>query len=235
MSTEAPPKKSFPWKGVLIAVLVITAFVLIGKFVPVQELWDKTSVWIESLGIWGPIAFIVIYALAAVLFVPGSALTLGAGLLFGVGWGTLWVVLGSNLGANFSFLIGRYLARDAIAKKTDDNPTFQSIDKAVGKEGWKIVGLTRLSPVFPFTLLNYGFGLTSVKWSHYTIATLIGMVPGTIMYVYLGSLGKLVGESGQKSPAEIALYIFGLLATIVVTVFITRTAKKALKEKTDSV
>ncbi len=234
MSVEPFPEKPFPRKWLLIVLAVIGAFVLINQFVPVQELWDKTSVWIESLGIWGPIAFIAIYALAAVLFVPGSALTLGAGLLFGVGWGTLWVVIGSNLGANLSFLIGRYLARDTIAKKTDDNPTFQSIDKAVGNEGWKIVGLTRLSPIFPFTLLNYGFGLTSVKWIHYAIATMIGMIPGTLMYVYLGSLGKLVGDSAKKSPVEIGLYIFGLIATIVVTVFITKTAKKALKDRTDA-
>jgi len=233
MSTESSPKKSFPWKWVLITALVIGAFVVINKFVPIKETWDHVPEWIESLGVWGPVGLIVAYASGTILFLPGSILTLLAGLMFGVGWGSLWVIIGSNLGANLAFLIGRYVARDAIAKKIDDNPNFQSIDKAVGREGWKIVGLTRLSPIFPFNLLNYGFGLTGVKWTHYAIATLIGMLPGTIMYVYFGSLGKLVGESGQKSPAEIGLYIFGLIATVVVTVFITRTAKKALKEKTD--
>ena len=234
MSTDKSSRKPIPWKLIAITVLVLAAFFLINKFVPVQELWNKTSVWIESLGALGPIVFIGIYALAAVLFIPGSVLTLGAGLLFGVGWGSLWVIVGSNIGANLAFLIGRYLARDAISKKTADDPTFQSIDRAVGKEGWKIVGLTRLSPIFPFTLLNYAFGLTSVKWFHYAIATFIGMLPGTIMYVYLGSLGRLVGDSAEKSPAEIGLKIFGLIATIVVTVFITRAAKRILKKKTDS-
>lgn len=233
MTGESPSKKSLPWKWGLIAALVVGVFAAINRFVPVQELWDNISVWIQTLGAWGPISFIGIYALATVIFIPGSALTLGAGLLFGVGWGSLWVIVGSNIGANLAFLIGRYLARDAISRKTAENPNFRAIDEAVGKEGWKIVGLTRLAPVFPFNLLNYGFGLTGVKWVHYAIATLIGMLPGTVMYVYLGSLGRLVGESARKSPAEIVLYVLGFIAAVVVTVLVTRIAKKALRNQTN--
>ena len=156
-----------------------------------------------------------------------------AGFLFGLGWGTVLVVIASNIGANLAFIIGRYFARDFVSRKIEGNEKFAAIDRAVGKEGWKIVGLTRLSPVFPFTLLNYAFGLTSVKWPHFAIASLIGMLPGTVMYVYFGSLGKLAAESDQTSTLKIVLTIVGLIATVLVTVLITKSAKKALNEKTD--
>ncbi len=235
MSEEtAPPEEA----GKPIVKWIIWGLVAIGlfvgfKFLPIDEWWKAATGWIESLGYWGPIAFIAIYAIATVLFIPGSALTLAAGLLFGVGWGSLWVIIAANLGANLAFIIGRYLARDAVSKKIDGNEKFKAIDDAVGDDGWKIVGLTRLSPVFPFTLLNYAFGLTKVSWFHYMIASLIGMIPGTVMYVYLGSLGKLAAESGQTSTLKIVLYIVGGLATVLVTVLVTKSAKKALNKKTD--
>lgn len=235
MSEETGPEKP---KGKPVVKWIIWGLLAIGlfvgfKFLPIDEWWKVVSDWIESLGIWGPIAFIAIYAIATVFLIPGSALTLGAGLLFGVVWGSVWVIIAANLGANLAFLIGRYFARDAVSKKIEGNEKFKAIDEAVGDDGWKIVGLTRLSPVFPFTLLNYAFGLTKVSWFHYMIASLIGMIPGTVMYVYFGSLGKLAAESGESSTAKIILYIVGGLATVLVTVLVTRSAKKALNKKTD--
>lgn len=218
------------WIG--LAVLLIGLFVAF-KFLPVDEWWESLSGWIDSLGIWGPIAFIAIYAVATVLLIPGSALTLGAGAVFGLLWGSVWVIIGANLGANLAFLIGRYLARDRVSKMIEGNEKFTAIDKAVGQGGWKIVGLTRLSPIFPFTLLNYAFGLTKVKWIDYFLASLIGMLPGTVMYVYIGTLGKVAAESGETSTAKIILYVVGFIATVVVTVFVTKMAKKALNEQTE--
>ena len=218
------------WIG--LAAIVISLFVAF-KFLPVDEWWEMLSGWIDSLGIWGPIAFVVIYAVATVLLIPGSALTLGIGALFGLFWGSVWVIIGSNLGANLAFLIGRYLARDRVAKKIEGNEKFAAIDRAVGEGGWKIVGLTRLSPAFPFTLLNYAFGLTKVRWIHYAVASFVGMLPGTVMYVYLGTLGKVAAESGNTSTAKIILYVVGFIATLAVTVFVTRIAKRALNEKTE--
>ena len=187
--------------------------------------------WIGKLGPWGPIIFIGIYVVATVFFIPGSVLTLGAGAVFGVVLGSVYVSISATLGATAAFLVGRYLARDAIARKIEKNEKFTTIDRAVAAEGWKIVFLTRLSPVFPFTLLNYAFGLTKVRLSHYVVASWIGMIPGTVMYVYLGSLVKVSAGQRQRTTGEWLLYGVGLLATIVVTVFVTRIAKRALAKK----
>jgi uncharacterized membrane protein YdjX (TVP38/TMEM64 family) len=189
--------------------------------------------WIDQFGIWGPVLFILLYALAAVLLIPGSALTLGAGALFGVAQGSILVSIASTLGASLSFLIGRYAARDKVAEKVAQRPNFKAVDEAVGREGWKIVALTRLSPVFPFTFLNYAYGLTKVKFPHCLLASWIGMMPGTVMYVYLGSLARLGVQAEEATGAQITMRIIGLLATVGVTVYITKIARKALKEKVD--
>ena len=169
-------------------ILAIAALIAALKYFNVQELFRSTLAWIEGLGAWGPIAFIFLYILATVLFLPGSILTLGAGVLFGVVWGSVCVSIASTVGATAAFLIGRYLVRDWVAKKIEGNETFQAIDEAVADGGWRIVGLTRLSPIFPFNMLNYAFGLTQVSLRDYFFASWIGMMPGTVMYVYLGSL-----------------------------------------------
>ena len=196
-----------------------------------RELLQVGLNWIEQLGFWAPILFISLYTLATVLFVPGTILTLGAGAVFGIVKGSIYVSIGATLGATAAFLVGRYLARAWIARKIEGNPRFKDIDQAVADQGWKIVGLTRLSPVFPFTLLNYAFGLTQVRLSHYFLASWIGMLPGTVMYVYIGSLLH-TGASGTTSTLEWFLRGVGLLATILVTVILTRIARRALRRST---
>ncbi|MSU50572.1 MAG: TVP38/TMEM64 family protein [Opitutus sp.] len=212
-------------------ILAIAALALVAALFlfDVRGLLREALAGVAALGPWGPVLFVVIYLVATVLFVPGSALTLGAGALFGVGWGSVYVSAGSVLGATAAFLVGRYFARDWVAKKIEGNASFAAVDRAVATEGWKIVGLTRLSPAFPFTLLNYAFGLTRVSLRDYVLASWIGMMPGTVMYVYLGSLARAVGER-QRTPAEWALYGVGLVATIAVTVFVTRLARISLRE-----
>jgi len=135
----------------------------------------------------GAALFCFVYIAACVFFIPGALLTLGAGAIFGVIKGSILVSIASTLGAGLAFLVGRYFARDWVSKKIEGNEKFAAIDGAVANEGWKIVGLTRLSPVFPFNLLNYAFGLTSVAFKDYFLASWIGMMPGTVMYVYVGS------------------------------------------------
>ena len=196
-----------------------------------NELLANALNWVEQLGPTGPAIFILIYIAACVLFVPGSALTLGAGAIFGVVKGSIIVSVASTLGATAAFLVGRYVARDWVARKIAKNEKFAAIDRAVGEEGWKIVGLTRLSPVFPFSLLNYAYGLTKVSLRDYFFASWIGMMPGTIMYVYLGSLARLGVESERASGAQIALKIVGLLATVAVTVYVTKIARRALAQR----
>jgi uncharacterized membrane protein YdjX (TVP38/TMEM64 family) len=149
--------------------------------------------------------------------------------------GSVIVSVAATLGATAAFLVGRYLARDRVVRMIEGNERFQAIDDAVGREGWKIVGLTRLSPVFPFNLLNYAYGITKVSLRDYFLATWIGMIPGGVMYVYLGSLAGSIAtlgrQGGDRTAAQWALYGLGLAATIVVTIFVTRIARKELAAK----
>lgn len=188
--------------------------------------------WIDSLGVIGAIAFMLIYVIATVAFLPGSILTLGAGVVFGIFWGSIYVFIGATIGATLAFLVGRYIARGWVASKIEGNQKFRAIDEAVGREGLKIVLLTRLSPVFPFNLLNYAYGVTRVTLKDYVIAS-VGMFPGTIMYVYIGSLAGNLATIGTQSTsvnpvAQWSIRIIGFLATVAVTVYITKIAKKAL-------
>ena len=201
-----------------------------------QVLLQQALEWIESLGSIGAIAFIGIYIIATIAFLPAFILTLGAGVLFGVGWGSVYVFIGATLGAIAAFLVGRYLVRDWVAKKIAGNDKFSAIDRAVGKEGLKIVLLTRLSPIFPFNLLNYAFGVTGVSIKDYIIGS-IGMIPGTMMFVYIGSLVgsvALIGtETAPTNPTlQWTIRIVGFVATIAVTIYITRIAKQALSQLT---
>lgn len=230
----APQKARFLSK--LFLILLVVLLVLAGmKYFHAQELLKRLLSWVAELGAWAPFLYILIYILACVFFIPGSILTLGAGVLFGVVKGSIIVSLAATAGATCAFLVGKYLARDWVAKKIRANPKFQVIDEAVAREGWKIVGLTRLSPIFPFNLLNYAYGLTRVSLRDYFFASWVGMMPGTVMYVYIGSLAgeiaKIGSERHSRTSAEWALYLLGLIATAVVTVYITRIARAALGKK----
>lgn len=194
---------------------------------------------IQSLGVLGVVVFIGLYALATVAFIPGSLLTLGAGAIYGVFQGSLYVLLGASLGALLAFGVGRYLTRDWVSRKIAADPKFKAIDQAVNRDGFKIVLLTRLSPLFPFTLLNYAFGITSVRLRDYLLGC-IGMVPGILLYVYLGSLTGSLAQLGTATIAPSSLRLqwagrlIGLAATVAVTLYITRIARQALAESTES-
>lgn len=204
---------------------------------PIQTALQRTLEWIDQLGAIGPLVLIAVYVFATVAFISGGLLTLGAGALFGLGLGSVCAFVGASLGATAAFLVGRYLVRDWVVQKLDAYPKFQAIDRAVGHEGLKIVLLTRLSPVFPFVLLNYAFGVTSVSLRDYAVGFL-GMIPGTLLYTYLGSaVGNLATLFAQgdrtKSPAEYALFTIGLIATFVATWLITRIARRALDQEVE--
>ena len=192
--------------------------------------------WIAGLGALAPVAFIAIYIAACVAFVPGSILTIGAGVIFGVVRGSIYVSIAATLGATAAFLVGRYLARGWVSARLEGNAKFKAIDEAVGIEGWKIVVLTRLSPVFPFNLLNYAYGLTRVTLRDYFLASWAGMIPGTILYVYIGSLSgdlaRAAGGGARRTPAGWAFTAVGFIATVAVAVYATRIGARALREKT---
>jgi uncharacterized membrane protein YdjX (TVP38/TMEM64 family) len=235
----APPQPRS--KGKLVLYILIGVAVLAGLIFGGRQAGayvPRFAEWVESLGFWGPVVFILGYALAAVAFIPGSLLTLAAGAIFGLVEGTIYTLIGATLGSSAAFLVARYLARRKIESKIAGNTKFAAIDKAVGREGFKIVALLRLSPVFPFNLLNYALGLTKVTFWQYLAASL-AMLPGTLLYVYYGkaagSLAALAGGAKTEKGAESWIFLgVGLLATIVVTTFVTRLAGKALRQEIDT-
>ena len=186
--------------------------------------------YIRSLGYWGALLFTLVYVAATVILVPGSILTLGAGAAFGLWKGFLLVSFASTLAASAAFLVGRHLAHDWLWKKIGHAPRMTALKGAIDREGWKIVGLARLSPLFPYTMLNYFFSLTSLRFTHYLLASWIGMLPGTFAYVYLGSLGNS-DTQGEKSAIEWLLLGIGILTTITVTILISRSAARAMIKK----
>src|ERR671933_2602591 len=211
----------------LVAILILAI-----RSLYVQDFLRNVLMQIEHLGAWGPVAFIVTYNLATVLFIPGSVLTLGSGVIFGLWWGSVYVFVAASLGATFAFVIGRYLSRDRVVKYMEAHPKFKALDRAVSQEGFKIVFLTRLCPLFPFNLLNYALGITQVSLKDYCLGS-FGMIPGTIMYVYLGSLAcecALEGTTIQTTnpTTEVAKWIMrvlGVSATVLVTVYVTQIAQ----------
>jgi uncharacterized membrane protein YdjX (TVP38/TMEM64 family) len=226
-SSPSPSARPF-FARVAAVVLVLAGLVYLGRsagaYVP------QFAAWVEGLGPLGPLVFILGYAAAVVAFVPGSILTLASGAIFGLAEGA---VLGSTL----AFLIARHGARRAIERRIEGDERFAAIDRAVGREGRKIVFLLRLSPVFPFNLLNYGLGLTKVRLVDYLIAS-FGMLPGTLLYVYTGKVaGDVAAIAGgakiEKGAADWAVLVLGLVATAVVTLLVTRIARRALASATD--
>lgn len=212
----------------IVIVAVVLALIAVARLLPVREWIQSLQDWVKGMGAAGMVIYGVIYVLAVVLFVPGIVLTLGAGFLFGLGWGIVVVSAASTTAAALAFLIARYLARDSIEKIARKNPRFAAIDRAIGKEGWKVVALLRLSPLVPFSLSNYLYGLTSVEFVAYVATSWAAMLPATVLYVYLGAAGRTIGQKTERSPWEWALLGVGLTATAVVTVLLTRIARREL-------
>ncbi|MEA5450145.1 TVP38/TMEM64 family protein [Leptolyngbya sp. CCNP1308] len=205
-------------------------------FASLQQQLVQALAWIDGLGAIAPLAFILLYIVITVAFVPASIVTLGAGVVFGVVKGSALVFVGAMLGATAAFLVGRYGARSWVDSKIAKNRRFQAVDDAIAQDGRKIIFLLRLSPVFPFNLLNYSLGLSQISLKDYVVGT-VGILPGTIMYVYLGSLvGNLATLGADSSqPPEAAtvqwiIRIVGLVATVAVTLYVTRIARRALNE-----
>ncbi len=235
MSNQEKSKSSVV-KLIVLAVIVIGLF-MVAKFLPVEQWLKSFNDWVSHMGVAGIFIFIAAYAVATVLLLPGSVLTIGAGFAFGFWKGFLAVSGGATLGAALAFLVARFIARDKIEAMAKGNEKFQRIDGAIGKQGAKLVFLLRLSPVIPFNLSNYFYGLTDVKFWPYVLASWLGMMPGTFLYVYLGSAGKAAASAAGGGAAHgwqyWTLLGVGLAATIAVTVWVTKIARDALKKKTE--
>jgi uncharacterized membrane protein YdjX (TVP38/TMEM64 family) len=213
------------WRLAGIALALVAAGLAI-RVLPVAEIALALQRRVADLGFWGMALYAAVYVIAALLFVPGSILTLGAGLAFGFVKGTVVVLVAAVLAAALAFLIARHWARPWVERHAARHPRFAAIDRAIQQRGARVVLLLRLSPLVPFSLSNYLYGLTAVRFAPYVLASAVGMAPATAVYVYLGSAGRALGEA--RSPAEWALFVGGLAATVAVTVLVGRAAKKEM-------
>lgn len=215
---------------------IVIALFLTMKFLPVQQWLRNFNDWVGQMGVVGILIFIIVYAVATVLLAPGSVLTIGAGFAFGLWRGFVAVSAGSTLGAALAFLVARFIARDKIERIAQPNEKFRRIDNAIGKQGGKLILLLRLSPIIPFNLSNYFYGLTAVKFWPYVVASWIGMMPGTFLYVYIGTAGKAAasaaaGGEGMKHGWQYWTFMsVGLVATIIGTIWVARIARNALQK-----
>jgi len=218
-------KKSLPIKPILLLVVVVAIIVISAKM-GVGEKLGALQDWIRSLGVLGPLAFMVVYAVATVAALPGSALSIVAGAVFGPVLGVVTVIFAATLGASLAFLVSRYFARNSIEKWLEGNEKFRRLDELTARHGDIMVAITRLVPLFPFNLLNYGFGLTRVAFKTYVVWSFVCMLPGTILYV-VGSAAVAEAVREGKVPWLLVVVVALILGIIVV---LGRQARKKLKE-----
>jgi len=208
---------------------VIALLAIVFAVLPVGAWLSEFQAWVRGQGAAGWLIYALVYAACVVLFVPASILTLGAGAIYGVGIGVAVVLVGATLGATLAFLLARTLLRERVEHMTRGNARFRALDRAIAKEGAKIVFLVRLAPVFPFTYINYAFGLTGVAPLPYVGASLVGMTPGTFAYVYLGSAAAHAASGGADTTRTV-IQVLGAVAAIAATVFVARLATRAIRE-----
>ncbi len=223
---------------VIVFVLALMALLGLAFWLPVAEWLTAGLAWIQGHRDVAWLVFIGLYVVATVLMLPGLILTITAGFIFGLVAGVALVSVASVLGATAAFVLGRFLARDWIAERVAAWPRFSALDRAIGTRGFLIVLLVRLSPVFPFNLLNYALGLTGVPLRHYVLASWIGMFPATVLYVWAGTFAQSLttAASGEVETglAGHLLLALGLVATLVVTIVVTRLARRELDRQLET-
>jgi uncharacterized membrane protein YdjX (TVP38/TMEM64 family) len=212
-------------------VIVVAALVFL---TPVRRWATDLVGWVNDKGSGAAVVYAVLYVVAAVLLLPGSALTLGAGFVYGVVWGTVIVFPAAMIASLVAFGIARRLAQEAVQRRVARHRRFAALDRAVGRAGFKITVLLRLSPVIPYGLLNFALGVTSVRFRDYAVATAVGMLPGTVMYVYLGSLVTSASELGH-SPDRGWLYWVGGAITVVAAIAVTLVGRRELRRELQEV
>jgi uncharacterized membrane protein YdjX (TVP38/TMEM64 family)/rhodanese-related sulfurtransferase len=179
---------------------------------------------IQSLGPWAPLAFIALFALATVLFLPGAIFGLAGGALYGLVWGSVWNLAGATLGATLAFVTARYVASNWVARRSGGR--LKGLIEGIEAEGWRFVAFVRLVPVFPFNLLNYALGLTRIRLSHYVLASLVAMIPGTVAYTWLGHAGREIA-AGSETAVRNVLFALGLLAVVAFLPRLVRRMRRA--------
>lgn len=216
---------------ILLRILCVVAVIAAAVYCHQSGLFERGLDHLNSLAPWKAPVFILLYTLTAVLFFPSFIFTFASGVLFNFPLGLTYSVIGVGLGAGAAFMIGRTVAHEAVWKRCKDNKQFQLLNAMVEYEGWKIIVLARLSPIFPFTLGNYAFGLSKLKAWQYALASMIGTIPSSAVYVYAGTLATSLGDysSRQKTPADWALLVLGLAATVGLSLYLKRVAERMLE------
>jgi uncharacterized membrane protein YdjX (TVP38/TMEM64 family) len=224
---EAPLSLSRKLLRLALVLVLVAAFGTVAWWIKKSGLLAEALLWIKNLGVWAPVVFIALYVATVIICLPAAILTAGGGFIFGMTGGSIYVLIAAHIAANVTFLLGRYLARDWVARRLEGNARFRALDAATARDGWKIVALVRLAPVFPFSITSYGFGLTRVPLWEYALAN-FAMIPGTLMYVYFGSIARDLTEKVATPPWM--KWTAGAL-TVIVVIYITRFAKRALNQR----
>ena len=217
--------------------MILATVTVLARLFPLERALGWIEGAVGGLGVAAPFVFAGAYAIAVVLLVPGSAVTLAAGAVFGPVWGLVAASLGSTMGASAAFLVARLAGRDRFAQMMERHPRFRAVDSAISDGGWKVVAMLRLTPVVPFSISNYLFGLTAIRFAPYVLASWLFMLPGGFMYVYFGHVGRagLAAASGAGATADAMTWtmrLVALVATVAVIVYVTSRARRALERQT---
>jgi len=229
-SGSAGSRRTRKWTWIA-AGAAAAALIAAWYFLPLKAWLEAIEGRIDGMGVLGGVLFGLAYVGAELLLVPGAILTIGAGYLFGIAGGMAVVWPSATVAAALAFLLARYVARERVERYARRHRKFAATDAAIAQGGWKVVALLRFSPVVPFALSNYLYGLTKIGFVPYISATALGMLPGTFLYVYLGGAGRSFEAGGKHSVWHWALLAAGLLATVAATVYVTRVAKKKLHRR----
>lgn len=227
--SEAAVRKSFPVAKVILAIVLIAAFFIAVRLLPVGAWIESFQGWVKDLGPIGYVVYVLVYVIVCVTFLPASPLTIGAGAIFGFVEGAIVVIIGATLGATASFLLGRTIMRRRIEAMAANNPKFRALDRAIAREGGKIVFLVRLAPIFPFAYINFAFGLTGVRTLSYIVATFFGIIPVTLAFVYIADAATRTATADMDST-RLIINIIGVVIAIAVTAFVTRLALRAIRK-----
>lgn len=218
MNEPTTPQGRKPWLRLALLVVVILAGIVLARalgltsYISLDNLQNLTKL-VRDLGWIGPAAYVLLWLVTCLFFLPGLPVTLLGAAVFGAWWGLLWVVVGSNLGASLAFLAGRYAARPLVQSWAAKNPQFQKIDRGVARHGWRMVMITRLVPLFPFNLQNYAYGLSSIGYPTYALVSLVCMLPGSAAYSLAG--GALVSGQGELGRTLLYLALGGVFLVAV--------------------
>lgn len=214
---------------IVLVVVAVGVFLAATRLLPLGAWIESFQAWVRSIGPAGPVVYVLVYIVFCVVGLPASPLTIGAGAIFGFVQGSVIVIVGATLGATASFLLARTLMRRRVETMTAGNAKFRALDRAISREGGRIVFLVRLAPVFPFAYINFAFGLTGVRLLTYIVATFLGIIPLTLAFVYLSATAASAA-SADLSNARLALNIAGGVLAIVVTAYVTRLATRAIRK-----